>query len=214
MQIHHAPAIPIHHMISLLSVMAVSLFLSISWQSYGQDKKPVTNYLGIPGPLNLQKSAYQLVWSSHPDASLYKQEYLTAGDAFPNYKSMITIDFLISASTVDDAVRVKVQELEQLKKTLNVNYEVIGNAATGEKIIDCLIGQTAADDSKSIYERDVYRFKAVKARSGQKGILLYAASVRRYGKDIKPFLTKLKTDKPVLINEVAKLTLPEINLAK
>jgi hypothetical protein len=214
MQLHHAPAIISHHVISYLSVIVIMLFLSISWQSFGQDKRPLANNLGIQSPLYLQKKAYKLVWSSHPDASLYKQEYLTAGDAFPSYKSMITIDFVITGSTVDDAVRVKVQELEQLKKTLDVNYEVIGNAATGEKIIDCLIGQTAADDSKSVYERDVYRFKAVKAKSGQKGILLYAASVRQYGKDIKPFLIKLKTEKPVLLNEVAKLSLPEINISK
>ncbi len=185
-----------------------------SVQSVGQNNKPVVNYMGIPGPIVFQKKSYQLIWSSHPDASLYKQEYLVAGDNFPNYKSMITIDFVVRIASVDDAVRTKLRELDQLKKTLDVNYEVIGNAATGEKIIDCLLGQTATDDGRSIYEHDVYRFKAVTAKSGQKGILLYALSNRAYGKDIQPFLTRLKAERKTLIAEVARVSAPDITIKK
>ncbi|MDR6804453.1 hypothetical protein J2Y45_001721 [Dyadobacter sp. BE34] len=196
-----------------ITLVIASLLLA-SVQSFGQNSKPAVNYMGIPGPIVFQKKSYPLKWSSHPDASLYKQEYLVAGDDFPNYKSMITIDFVVATASVDDAVRTKLRELDQLKKTLNVNYEVIGNAATGEKIIDCLLGQTAADDSKSIYEYDVYRFKAITAKSGQKGILLYALSNRAYGKDIQPFLTRLKTERKTLIAEVAKTSVPEITIKK
>jgi hypothetical protein len=199
--------------IQLIPMIVASLLLA-TVHSFGQTNKPVVNYLGIPGPIVFRKKSYQMVWSSHPDASLYKQEYLAGGDGFPNYKSMITIDFVIAATSVDDAVRAKLRELEQLKKTLDVNYEVIGNAATGEKIIDCLLGQTAADDAKSIYEHDVYRFKAVTARSGQKGILLYALSNRAYGKDIQPFLTRLKMERKVLIADVAKASVPGITIKK
>ena len=192
--------------------MASLLLASV--QGFGQNSKPAVNYLGIPGPIVLQKKSYQLHWASHLDASLYKQEYLVAGDGFPDYKSMITIDFVIAAASVDDAVRTKLRELEQLKKTLDVNYEVISNAATGEKIIDCLLGQTAADDTKSIYEHDVYRFKAVMAKSGQKGILLYALSNRAYGKDIQSFLTRLKAERKMLIADVAKAPIPDIIIKK
>lgn len=197
---------------SITLVLAFLLLASV--QSVGQNNKPAVNYMGIPGPVVFQNKSYQLIWSSHPDASLYKQEYLVAGDGLPNYKSMITIDFVIVATNVDQAVRTKLRELEQLKKTLDVNYEVIGNAATGEKIIDCLLGQTATDNSKSIYEHDVYRFKAVTAKSGQKGILLYALSNRAYGKDIQPFLTRLKIERKALIAEVAKASVPDIIIKK
>lgn len=198
--------------IQLVTTVLMALMLG-SAQGYGQNK-PAVNYMGIPGPLTLQKKSYQLVWSSHPDPSLYKQEYITAGDGFPNYKSMVTIDFVIGAVTVDDAVRTKIQELDQLKRTLDVKYEVISNPATGEKIVDCLLGQTAADEQKSIYEHDVYRFKAIAAKSGQKGIVLYALSNRAYGKDINAFLTKLKADRKALISEVAKATIPDITIRK
>ena len=199
--------------IQSITLVIASLLLA-SVHSFGQHNKPAVNYMGIPGPIVFQKKSYQLTWSSHPDASLYKQEYLVAGDDFPNYKSMITIDFVVATASVDDAVRTKLRELDQLKKTLDVNYEVIGNAATGEKIIDCLLGQTAADDAKSIYEHDVYRFKAATAKSGQKGILLYALSNRAYGKDIQPFLTRLKTERKTLIAEVAKTSVPDITIRK
>ncbi|MGX5852269.1 hypothetical protein ACWKW6_01440 [Dyadobacter jiangsuensis] len=196
-----------------ITLVIVSLLLA-SVQSFGQNSKPAVNYMGIPGLIVFQKKSYRLIWSSHPDASLYKQEYLAASDNFPNYKSMITIDFVVATVSVDDAVRTKLRELDQLKRTLDVNYEVIGNAATGEKIIDCLLGQAAADDAKSIYEHDVYRFKAIAAKSGQKGILLYALSNRAYGKDIQPFLTRLKTERKALIAEVAKVPVPEITIKK
>lgn len=195
----------------MIPIVAASLLLA-SVPSFGQNKKPVVNYLSIAGPIVFQKKSYQLQWSSHPDASLYKQEYLPAGDGLPNYKSMITIDFVVAAATVDDAVRAKLRELEQLKKTLDVNFEVISNPSTGEKIVDCLLGQKAADDAKSIYEHDVYRFKAVTAKSGQKGILLYALSNRAYGKDIQPFLTGLKAERRELVADVAKAAIPVINI--
>lgn len=193
----------------------LSVMLIISGLCSGQPKKSVVNYLGIQSPVSFQSKAFQLVWSSHPDASLYKHEYLQSGDAFPNYKSMIMIDFVITASTIDQAVNMKIRELEQLKlSNHDVNFEIISNAATGEKIIDCLIGQTAADERNSLVERDIYRFKSVKAKSGEKGVFLFAVSTRKYGKDIKPFLTKLKTERPILIKEIAGITLPVLNIAQ
>jgi hypothetical protein len=198
------------HLAILFSIVLLTPLLG-----YGQAKKGPVNYLGTPGTLSLQKNAFDLVWSAHPDPSLYKQEYLVKGDAFPKYKSMITIDFSLTDASLDQAVRTKISELEQLKKAnYDVNFEVIANAATGEKILDCLIGQTAAEEQNSLIERDIYRFKTIKAKSGQKGIILFAASTRKYGKEIKPYLIKLKMDKPILVSEVSKFSLPEINITK
>ena len=198
-----------------LIFICLTAMLLMSGQSNGQPKKQIANFLGIKGPVSIQKNVYNLVWSSHPDPSFYKQEYLAVGDAFPNYKSLVTIDFVITKWTVDEAVNQKILELKQLKKAnYDVNYEVIANPVTGEKMIDCLIGQTATDEQKSVMERDVYRFKSVKTKSGEQGIVLLAVSNRKYGKDIKPFLIKLKTDKPILANEVAKFQIPELVLLK
>ncbi|GAB3542661.1 hypothetical protein [Spirosoma fluminis] len=197
-----------------VAISLISLLL-LSGAGYGQGKKNFVNYLGIKGPITVQKTAYQLAWSAHPDASLYKQEYLAAGDGFPTYKSMVTVDFVVTEATVDQVVSAKIRELENLKRTYPiVQAEVFNNAATGEKMIDCLIGNTGSNQQTNLIERDVYRYKLVEAKSGQRGILLLAVSIRKYGNDVTPFLTRLKSDKPILVNEVAKLSIPEISVVK
>ncbi|WP_018619521.1 hypothetical protein [Spirosoma luteum] len=194
-------------------LISLVTLLMLSAPGYGQAPKPAVNFLGIQTPIFVQKNAFRLSWSSHPAASFYKQEYLVAGDSFPKYKSMVTIDFVLTESTVDQAVDTKLRELEGLKRTNPiVQYTIVSNAATGEKIIDCLIGNNAADEQNNLVERDVFRFKAVKTKSGKRGILLFMVSNRKYGPGVTPFLTKLKTDKPLLINEVAELPLPLIQL--
>jgi hypothetical protein len=78
-----------------------------------------------------------------------------------------------------------------------------------------LIGNYAtANEADNVAERNIFRFKAVKAKSGQRGVLLFAVSTRRYGTDITPYLTQLKTDKPRLLNEVVKLELPTIRIGQ
>ncbi|MEO6284350.1 MAG: hypothetical protein ABIN80_04175 [Dyadobacter sp.] len=199
------PANPIF--ISLLTLQMLSN------PGYSQTPKSAVNYLGIQAPISVQKNAYLLSWSAHPEASLYKQEYLMAGDDFPKYKSMVGIDFVVTESSVDQAVATKLLELDNLKRTNPiVNYEVIKNPVTGEKIIDCLIGNNAANERDNLVERDVFRFKVVKTKSGQRGILLFMVSNRKYGAEITPFLTKLKVDKQLLVKEVARLSMPEIHL--
>ena len=202
-------------MLPKLIISSLVVLLSVSGQSNGQTIKNAVNYLGIQGPVSLQKNVFKLVWSSHPEATFFKQEYLAGDDAFPKYKSMITIDFVVTDSKIDQAVKRKIQELDQLRKTnFDVNYEVISNAATGEKIIDCLIVQTAQDEQSDLAERDIFRYKTVKAKSGEQGIFLLAVSTRKYGKEIKPFLLKLKTDRPVLVKEVAQFPIPALNISK
>lgn len=187
--------------------------LMLSDSGYAQTPKPAVNYLGIQTSISVQKKVYRLAWSAHPDASLYKQEYLVAGDDFPKYKSMVGVDFVLTESSVEQAVNTKLSELNSLKRTNPiVNYNVVRNPTTGEIIIDCLIGNNAAMERDNLVERNVYRFKSVKTNSGQRGILLFMVSDRKYGSEITPFLTKLKGDKPLLINEVAKLSMPEIQL--
>jgi hypothetical protein len=180
----------------------------------GQLGKEIKNYLAVQN-ITVQNIRYQLVWSAHPDASLYKHEFLMPGDQFPNYKSLVTVDFVQTGSSVDQAVSTKISQLEAMKKpNFAVNYEVIANKATGEKIVDCLLVQTAADDRNSVLERDVYRYQRTKLPSGQEGILLLAVSTRKYGNNITPYLVKLKTEKPLLLNEVAKLPMPAVRIMK
>lgn len=187
----------------------------LTFQGMAQTKKAAVNYLGIQNTLLLQKNTYLLAWSSHPESSFFKQEYLAAGDDFPNYNKMLSIDFAVTELNIDQVVASKMRELEQLKRpNLDVKFEILVNSVSGEKILDCLITNTATDDKNSLAERDIFRFKTVKAKSGQRGIILLAASTRKYGTEIKPFLAKLKIEKQILITEVAKFPMPEPNISR
>ena len=198
-----------------LTGICLLIILLSNWQSKAQNPNNTVNYLGIQNALVFQKNNYHLVWSSHPESSFFKQEYLARGDNFPNYNKMVSIDFAVTESNIDQVVTAKMRELEQLKRpNLDVKFEILVNSQSGEKILDCLITQTAADNNNSLVERDVYRFKTMKAKSGERGIMLLAASTRKYGKDIKPYLAKLKTEKQILIAEVAKFSIPEPNIPK
>lgn len=195
-----------------LAIVSLAGLLFIPCQGYGQPKKQAVNFLSISGPISVRNEIHHLAWSSHPDESLYKQEYLAAGDQFPKYRSLVTVDFVVTGSTVDEAVKSKIGQLNGLKGAhSSVNYEVVGHKTTDEKIIDCLIVQTAADDRNSLMERNVFRYKRVRTKSGQEGLLLFAVSTRHYGIGIKSSLIRLKTDKLLLINDVANRLLPAID---
>ena len=61
-----------------------------------------------------------------------------------------------------------------------VNYEMFQK--NGEYLLDFLLSANAADGKTvDIVERNVYRYKTFTDKSGKKGILLFAVSVRSYG---------------------------------
>lgn len=168
-----------------------------------------TNYLGIKGPISIQKNVYSLAWSSHPSATYYKQEYLQKGDSLERFKSMVLVEVLSGPSKLQDVIAAKVNELKALKE-INpvVQYEVFSNAKTGEYLLDFLLTANAPDGTAVIAERNVYRYKAVAGKEGKTGVLLLGISTRSYGKEITSFLKGLKTTKKVMINGVVQAALP------
>ncbi len=191
--------------IALLAVSAV-LF------SNAQTSKAAKEYLHVPGPISLNNISYSLTWTSHPSANYYKQEYIPAGDKVDRYKKMISVELLISNATAADLANAKMNELKQLKATNPlINYGIYQK--NGEIILDFLISQNTANGKEvEIIERNVYRYKNFSGKNGEKGVILFGASERAYGKDVDSFLVLLKKDKPVLLNAVAVFNLPPISV--
>jgi hypothetical protein len=185
--------------------------LVMSTVVFGQTK-PVTDYLSVPGPVMFDSKSFILNWSSHPAADFYKQEYLVKGDIAGKYKTMILIDVLTGQQDLKSIVSAKVTELKKMKEENPViNYEVINNPSTGEYLVDFLLTANAPDGkTMSIVERNVYRYKIITNKSGQKGILLFGISTRGYGAGIDAFFAALKANRKDLINKVAQFKLPEI----
>jgi hypothetical protein len=196
----------------MLSVCFTALILATT--GYGQTTKPARDYLSVPGPLRFNKISYNLVWTSHPAAYFYKQEYIAAGDNVEKFKTLILLDFVTGRSAIKDVVDSKIAELKKLKETNPVvNYEIFENK--GEYMLDFLLSENTPDGKViSIVERNVYRYKTVVDKSGEKGVLLFGVSERSYGDDIDKFFASLKLHKKDLLNAVAAFEIPVITIVK
>ncbi len=190
-----------------------ALTILISAFSFGQTGKTVVEYLGIPGPIVINNNSYNLVWSSHPSAAYYKQEYIGAKDKVEKFKKMVLVEILIGDAKPIDLAQSKIAELKQLKESNPiVNYEVFQK--NGEVLLDFLVSENTPDGKISILERNVYRYKTVTDKTGRKGIMLFSISERSYGNEADTFLSSLKNSKSVLLNAVAAFKIPEISIKK
>ena len=195
---------------SLFVLLTVIIFSNIA---FAQKSKTAPDYINVPGPLLFQNKAFNLNWSSHPSVNFYKQEYLLKGEDANQYKMMLMIDVIAGETNLKNIVSAKVAELKQMKAgNPMVNYEIIQNPKTGEYLLDFLLTANAADGTTSIVERNVYRYQTFSDKTGKKGVLLFAASSRAYATAINSFLVALKTNRKVLLNEVAQFKMPEISI--
>jgi hypothetical protein len=173
-------------------------------------QKSAHDYLNVPGPINFNKTAWHLGWSSHPSANYYKQEYITAGGNVEKFRKMITIDYLIGPASTKDIVGAKIAELKKQKESNPiVQYQVFENK--GEYMIDFLLSANSADGKKvEIVGRNVYRYLLQKDKSGQPAVVLFALSERAYGDDVQKFLSGLKTNLQAAQTAVATFSIPAV----
>jgi len=169
------------------------------------------NYLNISGPLSFLNTSYNLVWSSHPSATYYKQEYIPTGDNVEKFSKMILMEVLVGDSKPFDLASAKIAELKKLKETNPIiNYEIFQK--NGEYILDFLISDNKPNGDINIIERNVYRYKSGKDKAGHTYVLLWGVSDRAYGVKTTGFLSNLKKNKSVLVNATAAYSIPLISL--
>ena len=199
------------NLIKIISTLLFTLFISTT--IFGQEAKP-TNYLGNENTITFDKIAYNLTWTSHPTDNYYKHEYLQQGDTIEKFNKLIIVEALTGKIKHNDVVSAKVAELKKMKETNPVvNYEIFEK--DGEVMLDFLVSANTPDGKYlSIVERNVYRYKSIKEKNGQKCVLLFAVSERAYGDDIDKFFPKLKEHRFDLINLVGQFELPEIAIKK
>ena len=181
--------------------------------AFGQTSKP-TEYLGVAGQISFDKISYNLAWTYHPTDNYYKQEYLAKGDTIGKFKKLVLLEIITGKTKLKDVVAAKVAELKKMKASNPVvNYETFEK--DGEVMLDFLVSENTPDGKYlSIVERNVYRYKSVVDKNGQKGVLLFGVSERAYGDDIDKFFPNLKAHRFDLINLVGAFDLPEITIAK
>ena len=187
----------------------VSLFLFLTLSLHAQDK--VTDYFNIPGPIKIDNKTYNLAWSSHPNENYYKQEYLGSNEKIEKYNTLIVIDFVKGDFKLEDAVDLKVNELEKMKASNPIiNYKTYEN--NGEYILDFLITENSKDGKEIlIAERNVYRYKLI-ADGKNKGVLLFGISERGYQENIEQFFSNLKDNTSKLVEIIGNYKLPNVEL--
>jgi len=180
-----------------------------SWQ-YGYSQTFIER-ISVPGPLAFADNQFGLSWSDKPNADYYVQEYLPKGEDPDHFKQMLAIHLFKKDITVDDAVQLKIEELNKRKKTDPVcNYKLSKSPDGKEAIIDCLLGQSV-NDKMTVVEFVVYRFKQVQLDNA-KGILVYAYSKRSYGDDITGFLKSLGDIRIDCLNAMISAKVPVVKI--
>lgn len=171
----------------------------VAWAASAQD---VEDHLSVPGPLEFSGESYLLAWTSHPHPHLYKQEYLPPGQTPERYRSMLMLDVSFEGITPAQKAAAMVQALAERKKTDPVvNYELMGNEAGTELILDFLLSAEGAD-GQIVVEWNAYRYTAY-----GDGVRLVAISKRAYGHEqVTEFLkTDLKKNRSRDIEALAGL---------
>lgn len=180
--------------------------------SFKSDTK-IQEYLGVAGPLKFDDKSYNLKWTSK-NGNYYIQEYLGEYDTIENFSQMISLFVLNESVSVEDAIQIKIQELEEFKKTDPVcNYAITSGAKKSEMLIDFLRGESIGD-IMTLVEFNVYRYKQIKIGKNKQAILVYAFSKRVRGAEITPFLKSLKQGRLNYIEKILKVNLPEIKLTE
>jgi hypothetical protein len=168
--------------------------------------------IGVPGPLTFNKTSFSLAWVSHPNANYYIQEYLPAGESTSHFTQMLSLYFLSTELSIEDAVRQKVAELEKRKSTdATCNYEVHEEPEKKELMLDFVLGESK-NGNMTIAEFNVYRYKAVDLGNGSKGIVLYAYSKRAEGDGIRTFYKSLSQQRVKSLTEMSAVELPKVRL--
>jgi hypothetical protein len=180
--------------------------------SFTTTKDKIVDRLGVKGPLTFDKIDFNLAWTDKPNEKYYIQEYLPNGETIQAFNQMLTIHLFDTELELEDAVKQKVGELIERKKTDPVcNYLITESPDGKEFIVDFLLGESK-NDKMTIIEFNVYRYKQIDLSQNKKGILVYAYSKRAYQGDISPFLKSLGDNRAKYLKQMIKTEMPSIKI--
>ncbi len=173
-------------------------------------KSQVIERIGLKGPIDFNKTEFNLVWSQKPNANYFVQEYVPKNETVEKFNELITVNVFVLNTTVENAVQQKINELIKRKETDKVcNFNVIESPDGKESILDCLLSVEKNGDL-DIVEFIIYRYKQIELENHQKALLIYSYSKRSYDKNIMKFLKGLSTEREHLLNVMIAKEMPEI----
>ncbi len=192
--------------------LSIGFFLTLCAFIQPAFAQKMKDYFALTSPFTYGSKAYNLSWTAHASAVYYKQEYLPAGEKSTSFTHMILMEVVTGEVSLPQAVKAKMAELDDRKKTdAVVNYQVIQNRANGEYLLDFVLSQPG-NGQTDIVEWNAYRYTTLNDKSGKKGILLFAYVRRAYGAEAKNFLAALKTQRVKDVAVLSSFKIPDVKI--
>ncbi len=161
-------------------------------------------YFTVGNPINYCGDAFYFGWSAHPHEAYYIQEYLPEGENFERYNRMFTVSVLLGNLKPIDAIKAKIAELDERKKTDPVtNYLVAEN--NGDYLLEFIVSDSKGDKLDCV-EVDIHYYRQLKI-NGKKASVLSFYSVRAYGDDIVTFMKSIPERRQAWYDAMIRLDL-------
>lgn len=195
----------------LFLLMAIGTASGYAGVAKTTSSETITRYFDVGNPIKFGGDKYYFAWSSRPYDFYMLQEYLPKGQSFEDYTKMFTVSVMFtgdSPMTSADAVKYKVAELEEIKKSDPVcNYIVSEN--DGEYIVDFIVSNSNDKGELEFVEVDIHYYRDIVVK-GMKATYLLFYSCRAYGDDIMPFLESIPSKREQWYKDITELDiLPE-----
>ena len=168
--------------------------------------------LGVSGPLQFNKTNFNLAWSDKPNETYYVQEYVPKGENVEHFNQLLTINVFNRPVNLEDAAKQKINELNERKKIdPDCNYAVSRSKDGKEFMIDFLLSEGTG--ANAIVEFNIYHYKQIITANNKPALIIYAYSKRSYGDATTGFLKNLKTERPALLQAMSTTQMPQVKIS-
>lgn len=205
-------------MIKHLSFILLFTFSSLIVSAQEQDTvegRDVVDYLNNPGPLKLGDTEFFLYWSKKNSETWWQQRYIRSDDNYDNYQEMINLSFFNKAIDLDDAVKRKVEGLQNRKNQVNDTYsfvDVIESPDGTEIIVDYLVTIVPKEGEGEPYtEYNIDRFRPTKDGT-QNGFLIFTYSKRYYSSDFRGTARYINKERNKILDRIITMPMPIIRV--
>lgn len=169
----------------------------------------IIDYLSTGSELSFNNEKYNLAWSSHPNATYFKQEYLRKSDKLEKYEKMILVEAIKTTLNPEKASQMKINELTNLKK-INpiVSFMQVQSSNQNDKILSFTIS------GGNILEWNVYKYQQQQIEN-ENMIVLYAYSYRNYvssKEEVTKFMAYVKSNENKMIETITKTNIPKVKI--
>lgn len=170
----------------------------------------VIDRLNIPGPLTFNGDEFFLTRSKQNSVTWVQQQYIQRDDDVDNYKELINISYFDKEIDIDNAVKQKVQYIENRKTQTQDKYSFVNvtESPDGKEIIVDYLVTVVSEDSEPYAEYNFDRFKSYD-KNGSKSFLIFSYSKRLEG-DLKYAAKSLLRERSSLMETIIKTAIPPV----